>query len=69
MKSFMALGSLTRGMEINDVPDEGGAMPFSREDMVMTIYDGRPSLGVYRVSNPSLGTPARYGWGCGNVGM
>jgi hypothetical protein len=69
MKNFMTSGSLARGMEVNDVPDEGNMMPFPREDAVMTIYDGRPSQGMHSVSNPSLGTPARCGWGCGNVGM
>jgi hypothetical protein len=42
MKNFMASGSLTRGMELDEVPDGGDATPFPREDAVMTIYDGRP---------------------------
>jgi hypothetical protein len=28
MKNFMASGSLTRGMEVDEVPNEGEAMPF-----------------------------------------
>jgi hypothetical protein len=67
MKNFVASGSLARGMEVDDVPDEGDTMPFPREDQVMTIYNGHPSPGMRRVSNPSLGTKAPYGWGCGNV--
>jgi hypothetical protein len=43
-------------MGVDDVPDEGNTTPFPKEDMVMMIYDGRPSLGMCRVSNPSLGT-------------
>jgi hypothetical protein len=56
MKNFIASGSLTRGMEI----DEGDAMPFLREDRVKTIYDGHPSLGMHRMSNPSLGNIDMY---------
>jgi hypothetical protein len=28
MKNFMTSGSLARGMEVNDVPDEGNMTPF-----------------------------------------
>jgi hypothetical protein len=61
MKNFMASGSLTRGMEVGEVPDEGGMTHFPREDVIMTIYDGHPSPGVRHVSDLSLGTPAHYG--------
>jgi hypothetical protein len=37
MKNFMALTSLTRGIEVNEVPNKGDAMPFPEEDMVMMI--------------------------------
>jgi hypothetical protein len=63
MKKFMASGSITRGMELNEVPNEGDVMPFPGEDTVMTTYDGCPSPGMCRVSNLSLGTPAHCGWG------
>jgi hypothetical protein len=56
-------------MEVDKVPNEGDTTPFPREDAVMTIYDGRPSSGMRHVSNPSLGTLARCGWGRGNAGM
>jgi hypothetical protein len=69
MKSFMASGSLSRDMEVDKVPNEGDAMPFPREDAAMTIYNGRPSPGMRRTSNPSLGTPTRCGWGCKNGEM
>jgi hypothetical protein len=49
--------------------DEGDTMLFPEEDAVMTTYDGRPSLGMHRLSNPSLGTLAHCGWGRGNTGM
>jgi hypothetical protein len=65
MKNFMASRSLARSMEI----DEGDTTPFPGEDMVMMIYDGRPSPGMHRMSNLSLGTPARCDWGRGNAGM
>jgi hypothetical protein len=67
MKNFMASGSLTQGMELNEVPDEGDTTPFPGEDVVMTLYDGHPPLGMRRVSNPSPGTLAHYGWGCGDT--
>jgi hypothetical protein len=44
--------------------DEGGATPFPREDMVMAIYDERPSSRVRHMSNPSPGAPAHYNWVC-----
>jgi hypothetical protein len=69
MKNFMVSGSLAQGMVVNEVPDEGDMMPFLREDVVMMIYDGRPSPGMRRVSNTCLGTLAHCGWGCRNMGM
>jgi hypothetical protein len=69
MKNFMASGSPARGMEVDEVPDEGDTTPFPREDAVLMIYDGCPSPGMRHVSNPSLGTLARCGWGRGDVGM
>jgi hypothetical protein len=58
---------LTRGMEANEDLDESGTMPFSGEDMVMTIYDGRPSLQVHHMSDPGPGAPTRCDWGCGDT--
>jgi hypothetical protein len=67
MKNIMAPRSLARGMEVDDVPDEGSMTPLPGEDAVMTIYDERPSSAMCRVSILSLGTPARCSWGCKNV--
>jgi hypothetical protein len=61
MKSCMTSGSLPRSMEVEEDPDEGDTMPFPREDAIMMIYGGCPSLGVRHASDPSLGTPAHYG--------
>jgi hypothetical protein len=61
MKNFIASWSLTRGMEVDHVPNESDTTPFPEEDAVMTIYDGRPSPRMHRVSISSLGTPAHYG--------
>jgi hypothetical protein len=69
MKNFMASRSLTRGMEANKVPNEGGMTPFPREDAVMMIYDRHPSPGVRHVSNSGLGALAHCGWGCGDAGI
>jgi hypothetical protein len=41
MKSFMTSGSLSRGMEVDEVPDEEDTMPFPGEDVVITIYNGQ----------------------------
>jgi hypothetical protein len=37
MKNFMASRSLTRGMELDEVPNKVNAAPFPREDVVMMI--------------------------------
>jgi hypothetical protein len=58
MKNFMASGSLTRGMEVDEIPDKGDVTPFPGEDAVMVIYDGDPTPGMCRVSYLSPGTPA-----------
>jgi hypothetical protein len=42
MKSFMILGSLTWGMELDEDPGRSNTMPFPGEDTVMMVYDGRP---------------------------
>jgi hypothetical protein len=68
MKNFMASRSLTQGMEVDEVPDEGGATPLPGEDVVMMIYDGCPSLVVHHVPNPCTGTPTQCGWGVGMQG-
>jgi hypothetical protein len=69
MKNFMASRSLTRGMEVDEVPNKGETMPFPREDEVMMIYDGSSSPRMCRMSNPSPGTPTHYGWGCRDARM
>jgi hypothetical protein len=53
MKSFMASGSLARGMEVDEALDESNRPPFPREDTMMMIYDGCPSPRLHRMSNPS----------------
>jgi hypothetical protein len=69
VKCFMTSGPLSQSMEVNEVPAEDEVSPFSGEDAIMMIYDRRPSPERRRMANPSLGTPARCGWGCGNTGM
>jgi hypothetical protein len=54
-------------MEANEDLDESGTMPFSGEDTVMTIYDGRPSLQVHHMSDPGPGASTRCDWGCGDT--
>jgi hypothetical protein len=40
MKNFMVLGSLTRGIGLDEASRESDAAPFPNEDTVMMIYDG-----------------------------
>jgi hypothetical protein len=56
MKNFMISGSLTRAMELDEVPDGSNTMPFPRENAVMMIYDGCSPLGRCRMSNLSPAT-------------
>jgi hypothetical protein len=65
----MASGSLTRGMEVDEDPNEGGTTPFPGEDAVMMLYDEQPSPGVHHVSNPGLAAPSHWIWGCGDAGI
>jgi hypothetical protein len=51
MKKFMASRSITQGVELNEDSNKGDMMPFPGEDAFMTIYVGRPSLGMHHVSN------------------
>jgi hypothetical protein len=69
IENFMTMGSLSRGMKVDEVPTEGDAAPFPREDTIMMIYDRRPSPERRCVPNTSIGTLARYGRGGGNAEM
>jgi hypothetical protein len=42
IKNFMVSGFLTQGMELDKVSSRRNTTPFTEEDAVMTIYDGRP---------------------------
>jgi hypothetical protein len=67
MRSFMILGSLTRGSEHDE--DLGGrnTMPFTVEDAVMMVCGGCPQPRRRCMSNPSPGTLAPFGWGHGGT--
>jgi hypothetical protein len=60
MRNFMASGSLTRGRELEENPGRSDAMPFSGEDAVVTVYDGRPEsvsrspCGFWRIDDQQL---------------
>jgi hypothetical protein len=69
MKSFMTIGSLSCGMEVDKAPIEGNATPFLEEDAIITVYNRHPSPERHCVLDPSLGTTARCGRGWGNVEM
>jgi hypothetical protein len=40
MKNFMVLGSLNRGIGLDEVQGESDVTPFLWEDVIMMIYDG-----------------------------
>jgi hypothetical protein len=72
MRSFMTSRSLTWGVELDEGPDGSDTMPFSDENVVMTVYEGHPPLPPSRrrhISNPSPGAPTRCGWGHGGSGV
>jgi hypothetical protein len=69
MMNCMASGSLARGMEVNEVPDESVTISFPGEDTIMMIYDGYPLLGTLHVSTLGQGIPAHCGWEHRDAGM
>jgi hypothetical protein len=69
MKNFMTLGSLTRDKEPEEDQSGSDAMPFPREDVVMTVCGGHPAPGRRRVSILSPRTSNRCCWGLGNAGV
>jgi hypothetical protein len=69
MKNFMVSESLTQSMELDEFPNEDNTMPFPGENVVITIYHGRPLPGMRHMSNPSPGAPTHYGWGHGDAWM
>jgi hypothetical protein len=55
-------------MEVDEVPDKGGSLPFPGEDEVMMIYDGGPSPGMCHVSDPGLEPQLAMAGGVGMQG-
>jgi hypothetical protein len=53
MKSFMTMGSLSQGMEIDKAPIKSDAVPFPREDAVMMIFGRHPSPKKHHRLDPS----------------
>jgi hypothetical protein len=68
MKSFTNLGSPTQGTELNEGLGGSDMLPFPREDAVMMVYGGLPSLRRHHVSNLSPGAPTPCSWGHGAQG-
>jgi hypothetical protein len=68
MRSFMASGSLTWGAELDEGPDGSDMMHFLEENVVLTVYRGRPTLGRHSVSNLSPRAPTHCDWGHGAQG-
>jgi hypothetical protein len=69
MKIFMISGSLTWGMELDDVLSESDTMPFSEEDVVVIVYGGCPTPRRCHMYNLSPETPTHCGWGHEDTGM
>jgi hypothetical protein len=69
MKSFMTMGSLSQGMEIDKAPIKSDAVPFPREDAVMMIFGRHPSPKKHHRLDPSAWTPSRSSQWWGDVLM
>jgi hypothetical protein len=69
MKNFMTSRSLTRGRELEEDLNGSDMLPIPGEEAVMMVYDGCLTPERRHVSNLSLGTPTRYGWGHGDTGV
>jgi hypothetical protein len=61
MKSFMAIGSLPRGIEVAEAPIKDNTTPFPREDVVMTVFGRSSPLEKHRTLDPSRGAPSHSG--------
>jgi hypothetical protein len=62
VKSFMILGSHTRGTEVDKDPGGSDRMPFPGEDVVMMVYGGHPPPRRCHVSTLSPRGPTHYGY-------
>jgi hypothetical protein len=69
MKSFMTMGSLSQGMEVDEAPIEGDAVAFPGEEVVMTIFRRHPSLEKRRELDPSMRTRSHSNQGWGDTEM
>jgi hypothetical protein len=67
MKSFMILGSFTRGTELDEDLSGSNTMPFPGEDVVKTVYGGRLLMERRCMSKLSPGPPTRCGCGRGGT--
>jgi hypothetical protein len=63
------MGSLSRGMEVDELPIKGDMVPFLGEDAIMMIFRRHPSPERSCVLDPSTGTPAHgcQGWRNGEL--
>jgi hypothetical protein len=69
MQSFMTSGSLTWGAKPNEGPDGSDTAPFPEENAIMTVCEGRPLVGRYRMSSLGPRIPTHGGWGQGAKGV
>jgi hypothetical protein len=63
MWSFVTLGSLAWGAKPDEGPDGSDTAPFPEENVVMTVFMGRPLLGRRCMSSLGPRIPTRCGWG------
>jgi hypothetical protein len=62
MRSFMTLGSLTWGAELDEGLDMSNTTPFLEEKAVMTVHGGRPTSGRHLMSSLSPKAPTHCDW-------
>jgi hypothetical protein len=65
MRSFMTLGSLTWGTELDEGSDRSDTTPFLEENAIMTVFEGCPSWERCRMSSLGPRSPTHDGWGHG----
>jgi hypothetical protein len=63
--SFMTSGSLTWDAKPNEGPNGSDAAPFSKENVVMTIFGERAQAVRRRMSSRGPRIPTHGGWGRG----
>jgi hypothetical protein len=63
--NFITSKSLAWVTKPNKGSDGSDAVPFPEENVVMTVFEGRPLVGRHRMSSLGPRIPTHGGWGRG----